>query len=72
MGETDESSSIIARMMNDLLQDDLTGDRSPRCEGCGRRVELTPYELRASNGSAAWVMYCVQCRALADLVEGTQ
>jgi hypothetical protein len=32
-------------------------------------VKLAPYQLRASNGSAEWVMYCTECRALATIVD---
>jgi hypothetical protein len=66
---TDDYGDIIKRMMRDLAEDDVTGDRSPRCEGCGLRVPLEPYLLRASNGSVEPVMYCLECRALAQIVE---
>jgi hypothetical protein len=65
----DEMDDIIKRMMRDLEEDDAGLNAAPRCEGCGQRVELAPYELRASNGSAEWVMYCVECRALATIVD---
>jgi hypothetical protein len=60
---------IIDRMMRDLDEDDESGDHSPRCEGCGKREPLEPYELRASNGSVEPVMYCAEYRALAKIVE---
>jgi hypothetical protein len=66
---SDDYGDIIHRMMRDLDADNASGDRSPRCEGCGKRVALEPYELRASNGSAEWVMYCAECRALAEIIE---
>jgi len=66
---SDDYGDIIDRMMRDLAHDDETGDQSPRCEGCGRREPLEPYQLRASNGSVEPVMYCAECRALADLEE---
>ena len=65
----DEMDDIIKRMMRDLEEDDAGLNAAPRCEGCGRRVELAPYQLRASNGSAEWVMYCAECRALATIVD---
>jgi hypothetical protein len=65
----DEMDDIINRMMRDLEEDNAGPNAAPRCEGCGQRVELAPYELRASNGSVEIVMYCVECRALAAIVE---
>jgi hypothetical protein len=65
---SDEMGDIIKRMMRDLQEDDDNPNKAPRCEGCGQRVELEPYELRASNGSMEIVMYCAECRALADTV----
>jgi hypothetical protein len=65
----DDYVDIIDRMMRDLQEEDDSPDQAPRCDGCGQRVELAPYELRASNGSAEWVMYCAECRALASMVD---
>jgi hypothetical protein len=65
----DDMGDIIHRMMRDLEEDNADSKGMPRCEGCGQRVELAPYELRASNGSAEWVMYCAECRALAAIVD---
>jgi hypothetical protein len=62
---SDDYSATIRRMMRDLAEDDASPNKAPRCDGCGRRVELAPYLLRASNGSAEAVMYCADCRALA-------
>ena len=67
--DKDEAAAIINRMMRDLDEDDDSPNKAPRCEGCGQRVELAPYQLRASNGSAEWVMYCAECRALATTVD---
>jgi hypothetical protein len=66
---SDEYGDIIHRMMRDLQEDDDNPNKAPRCEGCGQRVELAPFQLRASNGSAEWVMYCAECRALATIVD---
>jgi hypothetical protein len=63
---------IIKPMMRDLQEDDDSPNKAPRCEGCGQRVEIAPYQLRASNSSAEWVMYCVECRALATIVIGEE
>jgi hypothetical protein len=65
----DDYGSIIRRMMRDLQEDDDSPNKAPRCEGCGQRVELAPFQLRASNGSVEMVMYCAECRALAALVD---
>jgi hypothetical protein len=66
---TDDYGDIIHRMMRDLQEDEDNPNTAPRCEGCGQCVALAPYELRASNGSAEWVMYCAECRALATMVD---
>ena len=65
----DDYGDIIGRMLRDLDEDDASPNKAPRCEGCGQRVELAPFQLRASNGSAEWVMYCAACRELAAMVE---
>jgi len=65
----DDHRDIIKRMMRDLQEDDDSPNKAPRCEGRGQRVELAPYQLRATSGSAEWVMYCAECRALAAIVE---
>jgi len=65
----DEMDDIIKRMMRDLEEDDAGPNAAPRCEGCGQVVELAPFQLRASNGSAEWVMYCTECRDLATIVD---
>jgi hypothetical protein len=66
---TDDYGDIIGRMMRDLQEDDDSPNATPRCDGCGKRVDLAPYQLRVSNGSAEWVRYCAECRALAAMVE---
>jgi hypothetical protein len=65
----DEIGAIFHRMMRDLDNDDNEHNRKPRCEGCGARLPLQPYELHTSNGGSMWLMYCAQCRALAETVE---
>jgi len=68
---SEDYGDIINRMMHDLAEDDASPNSAPRCDGCGRRVELAPYQLRASNGSVEPVMYCADCRVLAmgEIVE---
>jgi hypothetical protein len=66
---SNDYSDIIGRMMRDLQEDDNSPNKAPRCVGCVKRVELEPYQLRASNGSAEWVWYCAECRALATMVD---
>jgi len=66
---TNDNGDIIKRMMRDLDEDNVDSNGMPRCEGCGERVELAPYELRASNGSVEIVMLCAECRALATAEE---
>ncbi len=53
-------------MMRDLDEDDHEPNRKPRCEGCGARLPLQPYRITASDGSGYHIMYCEQCRAMAD------
>jgi hypothetical protein len=67
--DDDKMAHVFNRMMRDMQEDDDNPNKAPRCEGCGQRVELAPYQLRASNGSAEWVMYCAACRALATIVD---
>jgi hypothetical protein len=66
---TDDYGDIIKRMMRDLQEDDDHPNNVLRCEGCGQRVELAPYQTRASNGSVEMVMYCAECHALATIVD---
>jgi hypothetical protein len=66
---SDEYDAISHRMLRDLDHDDHEPNRKPRCEGCGARVPLQAYNMSASSESDDWVMYCAQCRALADLEE---
>jgi hypothetical protein len=66
---TDEYGDIIHRIMRDLEEDDASPNKTPRCEGCGQRVELAPYELLASNGSVEMVLYCAESRTLAAIVD---
>jgi hypothetical protein len=68
--DRDEAAAIIQRMMRQLEED--TGSKgAPRCDGCGRRVELAPYHRRMTNGGSETQYYCADCRALAmvEIVE---
>jgi hypothetical protein len=65
----DDNGDIIHHMMRQLEEEDVTPNDASRCDGCGQRVELAPFQLRASNGSVEVVMYCAECRALATSVD---
>jgi hypothetical protein len=65
--DIDQMGAIIHRMMRDLDADDHEPNRKPRCEGCGARVPLQAYQIKDSG---LWLLYCVQCRALAKIVGG--
>ncbi len=66
MSDEDEIASIIHRMMRDLDEDDHEPNRKPRCDGCGARLPLKPYTRALSDGGSETLMYCAQCRALAE------
>jgi len=68
---TDEASVIIHRMMRQLEEEDASPNGAPRCDGCGRRVELAPYQRRTTDGGTETLWYCADCRAEAmiELVE---
>ncbi len=61
-----QMGAIIHRMMRDLDEDDREPNRKPRCEGCGARLPLQAYQV---GESGLWLLYCAQCRALAETVE---
>jgi len=67
----DDYSDIIHRMMRDLEEYDATPNGAPRCDGCGRRVELAPYQRRTTDSRTQTLHYCAGCRAEAmiELVE---
>jgi len=67
----DDYSDIIHRMMRDLEEYDATPNGAPRCDGCGRRVELAPYQRRMTGGGAETMYYCADCRvqAMIEIVE---
>jgi hypothetical protein len=62
---------IIRRMMRQLEEEDARPNGAPRCDGCGRCVELARYQRRRTDGGSEMVNYCEECRALAmvELVE---
>jgi hypothetical protein len=47
---TDHYSDIIHRLMRQLEEEDSMPSGAPRCDGCGRRVELAPYQRRMTDG----------------------
>jgi hypothetical protein len=61
----DELADIIKRMMRDLQEDDDNPNKAPRCDGCGQRVELAPYQGRMTDGGTEALYFCADCRALA-------
>jgi hypothetical protein len=62
---TDDYGDIIHRMLRQLEEEDATPNGAPRCDGCGRRVELAPYQRRMTDGGSATLYYCADCRAQA-------
>jgi hypothetical protein len=67
----DDYGDIMHRMLRDLEEEDATPNGAPRCDGCGRRVELAPYQRRMTDGGTETLWYCGDCRAEAmiELVE---
>jgi hypothetical protein len=68
---THEYGDMIHRMMRQL-EEEASGPKSgPRCDGCGRRVELAPYQRRKTDGGTETQFYCADCRAKAmvEIVE---
>ena len=67
----EEAAAIIHRMMRQLEEEDSGPKSGPRCDGCGRRVELAPYQRRMTTGGSETLYYCGDCRALAmvEIVE---
>ena len=61
----DDYSDIMHRMLRDLEEEDATPNGAPRCDGCGRRVELAPYQRRMTDGGTETLCYCGDCRAQA-------
>lgn len=61
----DDYGDIIHRMMRQLEEEDATPNGAPRCDGCGRRVELAPYQRRMTDGGTETLYYCADCRAQA-------
>ncbi len=68
---TDDYGDIIHRMLRQLEEEEATPNGAPRCDGCGRRVELAPYQRRMTAGGSETMSFCGDCRAQAmiELVE---
>jgi hypothetical protein len=68
---SDHCSDIIHHMMRQLEEEDSGPKGAPSCDGCGRRVELAPYQRRMTDGGTETLFYCADCRAeaMSDLVE---
>jgi hypothetical protein len=56
-------------MMRDLNDDDHEPNRKPRCEGCSARLPLQAYKM---GDSGLWLLYCAQCRALAEIAKDSE
>jgi len=58
-------------MMRQLEEEDADPQGAPRCDGCGLRVDLAPYQRRMTDGGVETLYYCADCRAQAmiELVE---
>lgn len=67
----DDYGDIIHRMLRQLDEEDTGPNGALRCDGCGRRVELAPYQCRMTGSGTETLYYCADCRALAmiELVE---
>ena len=52
----DKAASIIHRMMRQL-EEDANPNSAPRCDGCGRRVELAPFQRRMTDGGLETLYY---------------
>jgi CRISPR/Cas system-associated protein Cas10 (large subunit of type III CRISPR-Cas system) len=61
--DRDEAAAIINRMMRQLEEEDASPKGTPRCDGCGRRVELAPYQRRMTDGGTETLYYCSECHA---------
>jgi hypothetical protein len=59
----DHYGDIIHRMMRQLDEEDSGPKGAPRCDGCGRRVELAPYQRSTTDGGTETLYYCADCRA---------
>jgi hypothetical protein len=67
----DEAAAIIRRMLRQLDDEDPASNGAPRCDGCGHRVELAPYQRRTTDGGTETLYYCADCRAeaMVEIVE---
>jgi hypothetical protein len=60
--DRDEAAAIIHRMLRQLEEEGRGPKGTPRCDGCGRRVELAPYQRRTTTGGIETLYYCADCR----------
>jgi hypothetical protein len=60
---SDGRGDIIQRMLRQLEEEERSPKGAPRCDGCGRRVELAPYQRRITDGGTETLFYCADCRA---------
>ena len=68
---TNDYGDIIHRMLRQLEEEDSGPKNGPRCDGCGRLVELAPYQRRMMDGGIEILFYCADCRAeaMVEIVE---
>jgi hypothetical protein len=59
----DDYGDIIHRIMRQLEEEDSCPTGTPRCDGCGRRIELAPFQRRMTGGGTETLYYCADCRA---------
>jgi hypothetical protein len=65
----DNYGDIIHRLMRQLEEDDAGPKGAPRCDGCGDREPLQPYERRMTDGGSETLYYCMECRLLAIVAD---
>lgn len=67
----DEAAAIIHRMMRKLEEEDSGPSGAPGCDGCGRRVDLAPYQRLMTDGGSETLYYCADCRmqAMVEILE---
>jgi hypothetical protein len=59
----DEAAAIIGHLMRQLEEENASPNGAPPCDGCGRRVELAPYQRPMTDGGTQTLYLCADCRA---------
>ena len=67
---SDKMGDIIQRLLRQL-EEERSPKGAPRCDGCGRRVELAPYQRRMTDDGTETLFYCADChaKAMTELVD---